>query len=90
VFVPFRDGVGYGHSTSGFAGAISFVAFSDTDFKLAELSKKAHIKTREYLEIIPPQSDLTAMQLGRLRLDINRYLTDEMREIDKLVEAIIK
>lgn len=61
-----------------------------THTKLAALSELAHVKAKEYLETNPPQSDLTPMRLGRLRLDIKRYLTGEMREIDKSVEKIIK
>ena len=72
---------------------IFYPRFDETDathFKLAELSEKAHAKAKEYLEMNPPQEDLTPMRLGKLRLDIKRYLTDEMQAIDNLVEKIIK
>jgi hypothetical protein len=58
--------------------------------KPTELSKKAYAKAKEYLEANAPQEDLTPMRLGRLRLDIKRYLNDEMREIDNLVGELIK
>ena len=58
--------------------------------KLAELSEKAHAKAKEYLKANPPQEDLTPIKLGRIRLAIKRFLTDEMQAIDNLVETIIK
>jgi type I restriction-modification system DNA methylase subunit len=61
-----------------------------THLQLAALSETAHQRAVEYLKTNPPQSDLTPMRLGKLRLDIKRHLTDEMREIDELVETIIK
>ena len=71
---------------------IYYPRFDGTDMthlKLAELSEKAHAKASEYLKANAPQEDLTPIKLGRLRLDIKRYLTDEMREIDTLVETLI-
>lgn len=61
-----------------------------THLKLAELGEKAHAKASEYLKANPPQEDLTPIKLGRIRLAIKRYLTDEMQAIDNLVETIIK
>ena len=61
-----------------------------THLKLAEQSEKAHAKAPEYLKANPPQEDLTPIKLGRIRLAIKRYLTDEMQAIDNLVETIIK
>jgi hypothetical protein len=37
----------------------------------------------------PPPPFLTALPLGRLRLDIKRYLAGKMKEIDKTVLQII-
>lgn len=58
--------------------------------ELANLGKLAHEKTKSYLEENPPQQELTAMHLGRLRVAIKNYLSVEMEQIDKLVEKIIK
>ena len=66
-----------------------FDAGEETHLKLAALSETAHRRASEYLASNPPDGDLTPLKLGRLRLDIKKYLTDEMREIDELVETII-
>ena len=58
--------------------------------QLAVLGKEAHEKTKIYLTENPPPQDLSAMHLGRLRLAIKKHLAEEMREIDHLVEKIIK
>ena len=60
-----------------------------THLHLAELSKAAHAKASAFLASNPPQHDLTPMRLGRLRLDIKKHLTNEMRDIDALVEQLI-
>lgn len=67
-----------------------FDAGEEAHRTLARLSETAHEKASAYLAANPPQNDLTPMRLGRLRLDIKRHLTDEMRDIDRLVERIIK
>jgi hypothetical protein len=56
---------------------------------LAALGRTAHEKTAAYLVENPPPPFLTALPLGRLRLDIKRYLAGEMKEIDKMVRQII-
>lgn len=61
----------------------------ENHLELAELSKAAHTKASAFLAANPPQHDLTPMRLGRLRLDIKKHLTNEMREIDALVEKLI-
>ncbi len=66
-----------------------FDAKDATHLKLAEQSEKAHAKASEYLKANPPQEDLTPIKLGRIRLAIKRYLTDEMQAIDNLVETLI-
>lgn len=58
--------------------------------QLAELSKAAHQKAKEYLEKNPPQKELSATRLGRLRMEIKKYLSEEMKEIDKLVKIILR
>lgn len=60
-----------------------------THLRLAELSKEAHDKTAKYLKANPPKQELQAIFLGKLRKDIKKNLTEEMKEIDKLVKKII-
>jgi hypothetical protein len=38
----------------------------------------------------PPQQPLTAMLLGRLRLEIKKNLSVELKEIDAIVQELIK
>ncbi|MCS6934936.1 MAG: hypothetical protein NZM35_07285, partial [Chitinophagales bacterium] len=57
--------------------------------RLAELSKEAHHKAEKYLKANPPQQELTAIHLGRLRVAIKKHLASELREIDKLFKKII-
>ena len=56
---------------------------------LAALSQKAHEKTAAYLQENPPPPFLTALPLGRLRLEIKGRLASEMKEIDETVRQII-
>ena len=53
------------------------------------LSKTAHEKAAKYLKVNPPEKELTATRLGKLRVDIKKQLTEEMREIDVVVKKII-
>ncbi len=57
--------------------------------KLTELSKLAHEKAEQYLKDNPPLQELSAIHLGRLRLEIKKHLKEEMKEIDKIVKKII-
>ncbi len=57
--------------------------------KLAELSGLAHKKAAQYLKDNPPQKELTALHLGRLRVEIKKHLSQEMKEIDKIVKKLI-
>jgi len=57
--------------------------------RLATLSRIAHEKTSLFLIENPPSGSLTPLRLGNLRLEIKRYLIDEMREIDELVAELI-
>lgn len=71
---------------------IYFPRFDETNevhLKLAELSEAAHKKAAKYLEDNPPQKELTATRLGKLRLDIKKHLAEEIREIDKLVKKVV-
>ncbi|MBX2974532.1 MAG: N-6 DNA methylase [Ignavibacteriaceae bacterium] len=56
---------------------------------LAELGKTCHTKAKQFLETNPPQQDLNANRLGRLRVEIKNQLSEEMKEIDKIVKKII-
>ena len=71
---------------------IYFPRFDETNevhLNLAELSEKAHKKAAKYLEDNPPQKELSPTRLGKLRLDIKKYLAEEMKEIDKLVKKVL-
>lgn len=71
---------------------IYFPRFDESNvihLQLAELSETAHKKAAKYLEDNPPQKELTATRLGKLRLDIKKYLSAEMKEIDKLVKKVV-
>jgi len=57
--------------------------------RLAELGKIAHEKALSFLKKSPPSQELTAMRLGRLRMEIKKNLEDEMKEIDKIVKKLI-
>jgi len=56
---------------------------------LAELSKTAHKKAAKFIERNLPQHELTTTRLGRYRVDIKKYLHEEMNEIDRLVERLL-
>lgn len=58
--------------------------------KLAELGEICQDKVSDYLKQNPPQFVLSAMNLGKLRVDIKKYLKVEMTEIDELVKQIIE
>lgn len=62
---------------------------NEQHLRLAELSKAAHQKAEQYLTDNPPQQELTAIHLGRLRTAIKKHLSAEMKEIDKIVKKII-
>jgi hypothetical protein len=71
---------------------IYFPRFDETNeqhLHLADLGKKAHKKAEEYLKANPPQKELTSIHLGRLRVEIKKYLKEEMAEIDKIVKRLI-
>ena len=57
--------------------------------KLSQLSEQSHKKTKQYLELNPPQQELSAIHLGRLRVAIKKHLAEEMKEIDKLVKKVV-
>jgi hypothetical protein len=57
--------------------------------QLATLSETAHKRAAAFLRVNPPQHELTAAHLGRLRVEIKKYLETELQEIDRLVDQII-
>ncbi len=57
--------------------------------RLAELSATAHQRAAGFLRAHPPQQELTAAHLGRLRTEIKKHLEMELLEIDSLVKRII-
>lgn len=57
--------------------------------KLAYLSEAAHLKTKEYLLENPPSQELSAIHLGKIRIEIKKYLWEEMKNIDEIVKDII-
>jgi type I restriction-modification system DNA methylase subunit len=57
--------------------------------QLTELSKAAHQKAAQYIKDNPPQQELSASHLGRLRTSIKKHLSPELEQIDKLVKTII-
>ncbi|GMU96935.1 N-6 DNA methylase [Ignavibacterium album] len=62
---------------------------NEIHLQLAQLSETAHEKAAKYLQDNPPQKELTATRLGKLRLDIKKHLAAEMKEIDKLVKKVV-
>ena len=63
---------------------------NETHRQLAELGREAHQRAKEFLEKNPPQKELSATRLGRLRMEIKKHLAKEMQEIDKLIEKILR
>lgn len=66
-----------------------FDSQKETHLELARMGEAAHTKASEFLALNPPQQNLTPRLLGRLRLEIKRYLIAELTEIDKVVEKLI-
>ena len=64
-------------------------AANQTHQQLATLSKTCHTKATKYISKNPPQQELSAIHLGRLRSAIKKHLAKEMEEIDKLVKKVM-
>jgi len=56
---------------------------------LSALSQTTHTKASAYIIANPPQQELSAMHLGRLRVAIKKHLLEEMKEIDGLMGKVI-
>jgi len=70
---------------------VYFPKFNDLNKKHLQLSNLGKIcaeKVNVFVENNPPQQDLTAHFLGKMRLDIKKHLSKEMAEIDKIVEKL--
>ena len=67
-----------------------FDGSNKTHQQLAVLSKECHAKTQIYIGNNPPQQELGAMHLGRLRTAIKKHLSKEMESIDKLVKKVLE
>ena len=63
-------------------------AANQTHQQLATLSKTCHTKATKYISKNPPQQELSAIHLGRLRSAIKKHMAKEMEEIDKLVKKV--
>ncbi|MDE3183963.1 MAG: N-6 DNA methylase [Bacteroidota bacterium] len=61
-----------------------------THVNLALLSEQAHAKAKAYVEANLPKQELSAIHLGRYRVEIKKHLKEEMDEIDGLVGEMIK
>jgi SAM-dependent methyltransferase len=57
---------------------------------IAELSEKAHKKVTIFLSSIPPTQKIKGIHLGNIRLQIKKYLGDEIKMIDQLVKQIMQ
>lgn len=66
-----------------------FEETNQTHQRLAALSKTAHEKAAVYLQTNPPRQELSAIHLGRLRVEIKKHLAAEMKEMDALVKKLI-
>ncbi len=66
-----------------------FDAANEVHQKLASLSQTAHAKASQYLKDNVPRQELSAIHLGRIRTDIKKHLSEEMKAIDKLVKKVL-
>lgn len=62
---------------------------SEVHKQLAELSEQAHEKAKAFLAANPPKQELSAIFLGRLRVEIKKHLREEMEGIDELVKEVV-
>lgn len=58
----------------------------DNLHKVTTANKEAAIIIQE----TPPQHELTAVRLGRYRVDIKKHLLKELKEIDRLVKRLVE
>ena len=53
----------------------------NTHLKLALLSEKAHKKAKDYIAANLPKQELSAIHLGRYRMEIKKYLKEEVERL---------
>jgi hypothetical protein len=58
--------------------------------RVAELSELAHARATKFLEANLSAVHLTAIRLGRVRVDLKKEVKAEMKEIDALLKQIIQ
>jgi hypothetical protein len=58
--------------------------------KLSELGSIASSKISQYINLNPPQNELSSIHLGRYRITIKNHISKEMAEIDKIVKKLLK
>ncbi|MEK6615449.1 MAG: N-6 DNA methylase [Bacteroidota bacterium] len=71
---------------------IYYPKFDEKDLKhlrIAELSETAHKTVSTFLKTIDKTKKVEGLRLGKIRLDIKKHLSKEMKEIDKIVKQII-
>ena len=71
---------------------VYFPKFDESDkqhLRLAELGNLCAEKAKTFVENNSPQNDLSAHFLGKLRVEIRKHLSHELREIDEIVEKIM-
>jgi len=71
---------------------VFFPKFNDWEkrhLRLAELGKLCTEKVKAFVDNHPPQHNLSAHYLGKLRVAIKNHLSQELIEIDKIVEKIV-
>jgi type I restriction-modification system DNA methylase subunit len=63
---------------------------NDTHNELALLSKSCHEKAELFMQSNQPENNLSSNQLGRLRSELKKHLSKELKIIDKVVNKLIK
>ncbi len=63
---------------------------NEIHIQLAEISQRAHEKASGYLRANPPQHELTALHLGKLRLSIKSLLSAEMKSMDDILTKLLE
>ena len=74
---------------AGNAKTEKFNEKNKTHLKLAASSEKAHKKAKKYITANLPKQELSAIHLGRYRMEIKKHLKEEMEGIDELVGEVI-
>ena len=72
---------------------VYFPEFNDHSklhLQLSELGKLCAEKAEAFVKSNSPQNNLTAHLLGKFRVEIKKHLSQELTEIDKIVEKIMK